>query len=212
MQTATNTSHSIHTGVLGLHGSDNGVATALNSFQQYQIIRRNGAVVPFEPNKIAVAMMKAFLAVHGTQGAASASVREMVDGLTQAVIRALMRSCPGGGTFHIEDVQDQVELGLMRGGHHEIARAYVLYREKRAQERARKVTQEAPSTPVLHALDNGQRIVLDLSRLQNLIRTLVQAWAQTSNRIRSWQRPCATCMTASPWTRFTKPRSWQPVR
>jgi ribonucleoside-diphosphate reductase alpha chain len=62
MQTATNTSHSIHTGVLGLHGSDNGVATALNSFQQYQIIRRNGAVVPFEPNKIAVAMMKAFLA------------------------------------------------------------------------------------------------------------------------------------------------------
>ena len=108
MQTATNTSHSIHTGVLGLHGSDNGVATALNSFQQYQIIRRNGAVVPFEPNKIAVAMMKAFLAVHGTQGAASASVREMVDGLTQAVIRALMRSRPGGGTFHIEDVQDQV--------------------------------------------------------------------------------------------------------
>ena len=169
MQTATNTSHSIHTGVLGLHGSDNGVATALNSFQQYQIIRRNGAVVPFEPNKIAVAMMKAFLAVHGTQGAASASVREMVDGLTQAVIRALMRSRPGGGTFHIEDVQDQVELGLMRGGHHEIARAYVLYREKRTQERARKVTQEAPSAPVLHALDNGQRIVLDLNRLQNLI-------------------------------------------
>ncbi|WP_299018885.1 ATP cone domain-containing protein, partial [uncultured Tepidimonas sp.] len=77
----------------------------------YQIIRRNGAVVPFEPSKIAVAMMKAFLAVHGPQGAASASVRETVDQLTQAVVRALMRSRPGGGTFHIEDVQDQVELG-----------------------------------------------------------------------------------------------------
>ena len=125
-------------------------ASALN---HYQIIRRNGAVVPFEPNKIAVAMMKAFLAVHGTQGAASASVREMVDGLTQAVIRALMRSRPGGGTFHIEDVQDQVELGLMRGGHHEIARAYVLYREKRTQERAKKTTQEAPKAPLLHAVD-----------------------------------------------------------
>ena len=95
-------------------------------------------MVPFEPNKIAIAMMKAFLAVHGTQGAASASVRETVDVLTQAVIRALVRSRPGGGTFHIEDVQDQVELGLMRGGHHEIARAYVLYRERRAQERARQ--------------------------------------------------------------------------
>ena len=109
---------------------------------QFQIIRRNGAVVPFEPSKIAVAMMKAFLAVHGTHGAASASVREMVDELTQTVVRALMRSRPGGGTFHIEDVQDHVELGLMRGGHHEIARAYVLYREKRTQERASKIEQD----------------------------------------------------------------------
>ena len=96
----------------------------------YQIIRRSGDVVPFTPQKIAVALTKAFLAVRGAQGAASASVRETVDELTQAVVRALLRSRPGGGTFHIEDVQDQVELGLMRGGHHEIARAYVLYRER----------------------------------------------------------------------------------
>ena len=143
--------------------------TAAHALNQYQIIRRNGAVVPFEPNKIAVAMMKAFLAVHGTQGAASASVREMVDVLTQTVIRAMMRSRPGGGTFHIEDVQDQVELGLMRGGHHEIARAYVLYREKRTQERAKKIVQDTPIAPQLHALDNGQRIVLDLDRLKGLI-------------------------------------------
>ena len=89
----------------------------------YQILRRNGSVVQFEAQKIAIALMKAFLAVRGTQGAASASVREVVDTLTQNVVRALMRSRPGGGTFHIEDVQDQVELGLMRGGHHEVARA-----------------------------------------------------------------------------------------
>ncbi|MDP1194432.1 ATP cone domain-containing protein, partial [Klebsiella pneumoniae] len=89
-------------------------------------IRRNGAVVSFEPSKIAVALMKAFLAVHGTSGAASASVRETVEQLTQNVVRALLRSRPSGGTFHIEDVQDQVELGLMRSGHHEVARAYVL--------------------------------------------------------------------------------------
>jgi len=140
-----------------------------NSLAHYQIIRRNGAVVPFEPNKIAIAMMKAFLAVHGTQGAASASVRETVDGLTQAVIRALMRSRPGGGTFHIEDVQDQVELGLMRGGHHEIARAYVLYRERRTQERAKQNVQEAPATPTLHVIDGGQRVPLDLDHLKGLI-------------------------------------------
>ena len=110
-----------------------GAAISANTFAGYQIIRRNGAVVAFEPNKIAVALMKAFLAVHGTQGAASASVRETVERLTESVVRALLRSRPGGGTFHIEDVQDQVELGLMRSGQHDVARAYVLYRERRAQ-------------------------------------------------------------------------------
>ena len=138
---------------------------------QYQIIRRNGAVVPFTPDKIAIAMMKAFLAVHGTQGAASASVREVVDELTRGVVRALMRSRPGGGTFHIEDVQDQVELGLMRGGHHEVARAYVLYRERRAQERAKQSAQATASaaTPVLHVTDGDQRRPLDLAQLRELV-------------------------------------------
>ncbi|HCY15676.1 MAG: ribonucleoside-diphosphate reductase subunit alpha [Curvibacter sp. GWA2_64_110] len=166
MQTALNTPTPLHTGVLTMQTQESTAAQALN---HYQIIRRNGAVVPFEPNKIAVAMMKAFLAVHGTQGAASASVREVVDSLTQSVVRALMRSRPGGGTFHIEDVQDQVELGLMRSGHHEIARAYVLYRERRTQERARQATAETPKTPALHVVDGDQRIALDLGRLQHLI-------------------------------------------
>jgi len=150
-------------------------ASSSATLPHYQIIRRNGAVVPFEPNKIAVAMMKAFLAVHGPQGAASASVRETVEELTQAVVRALMRSRPGGGTFHIEDVQDQVELGLMRGGHHEVARAYVLYRERRAQERAAKASeQQAAAHPTLHVLDGDERRPLDLERLQSLIHSAVE--------------------------------------
>ena len=141
----------------------------------YQIIRRNGAVVPFEPNKIAVALMKAFLAVHGTQGAASASVREVVEALTGSVVRALMRSRPGGGTFHIEDVQDQVELGLMRSGHHEVARAYVLYRERRAQERAQQ-QQSVPAVaePVLHVTEGGQRVALDMAYLKGIIASACQ--------------------------------------
>jgi ribonucleoside-diphosphate reductase alpha chain len=145
-------------------------SAATHALSHYQIIRRNGAVVPFEPNKIAVALMKAFLAVHGTQGAASASVRETVEALTQSVVKALMRSRPGGGTFHIEDVQDHVELGLMRGSHHEVARAYVLYRERRTQERAAKnerQTTQAP--PELHVLDHGQKVALDLVALRERI-------------------------------------------
>jgi ribonucleoside-diphosphate reductase alpha chain len=139
------------------------------AYSSYQIIRRNGAVVGFEPDKIAVALMKAFLAVHGTQGAASASVRETVEQLTGSVVRALLRSRPGGGTFHIEDVQDQVELGLMRGGHHEVARAYVLYRERRSQERARQGAPAVVKTPDLHVMENGQRVALDMHALRSLI-------------------------------------------
>ncbi len=147
-----------------------GASPAVSAYQGYQIIRRNGAVVAFEPNKIAVALMKAFLAVHGTQGAASASVRETVEGLTESVVRGLLRSRPGGGTFHIEDVQDQVELGLMRGGHHEVARAYVLYRERRSQERARqKPVAPVVAEPALSVIDGGQRRPLDMARLSALV-------------------------------------------
>jgi len=172
MQSVVPVSSPQSSGVLGMQASaESGQTSALS---HYQIIRRNGAVVPFEPNKIAVAMMKAFLAVHGTQGAASASVRETVDVLTQQVIRALQRSRPGGGTFHIEDVQDQVELGLMRGGHHEIARAYVLYRERRTQERAKQQAERAPQAPTIHVLEGGQRVALDLAQLQLRIETACQ--------------------------------------
>jgi ribonucleoside-diphosphate reductase alpha chain len=142
-----------------------------SAYLAYQIIRRNGAVVSFEPSKIAVALMKAFLAVHGTSGAASASVRETVDGLTENVVRALLRSRPSGGTFHIEDVQDQVELGLMRGGHHEVARAYVLYRERRTQERKQQgeTAADAAALNQLTVIDKGQRVPLDRGALQALI-------------------------------------------
>ena len=142
----------------------------------YQIIRRSGDVVAFAPQKIAVALTKAFLAVRGAQGAASASVRDTVNELTEGVVRALLRSRPEGGTFHIEDVQDQVELGLMRGGHQDVARAYVLYREARNQERAeqKKAAEAAASAakaskPTLHVTDNGQRVPLNQERLEALI-------------------------------------------
>jgi ribonucleoside-diphosphate reductase alpha chain len=131
-------------------------------------------VVAFAPQKIAVALTKAFLAVRGAQGAASASVRDTVNELTDGVVRALVRSRPDGGTFHIEDVQDQVELGLMRAGHQDVARAYVLYRERRNQERAEQkkaaeVAAAAAAKPVLHVTDNGQRVPLDQERLEALI-------------------------------------------
>ncbi|WP_233832167.1 ribonucleoside-diphosphate reductase subunit alpha [Paraburkholderia sp. ZP32-5] len=139
------------------------------SYADYKVIRRNGSVVSFEPSKIAIAVTKAFLAVNGGQGAASARVRELVEQLTQSVVRALLRSRPNGGTFHIEDIQDQVELALMRGGEHNVARAYVLYREKRNQARAHDDHTEAASTPGLNVTDNGVTRPLDMAALRGII-------------------------------------------
>jgi ribonucleoside-diphosphate reductase alpha chain len=140
------------------------------SLGDYKIIRRNGAVVGFEPSKISIAMTKAFLAVNGGQGAASARVREMVEQLTSNVVSALVRRQPAGGTFHIEDVQDQVELALMRSGEHDVARAYVLYRAKRMEERAQQqAAKPAAPTAQLHVTEDGQRRPLDLDQVRNLI-------------------------------------------
>ena len=140
------------------------------AWTQYHIIRRNGAVVNFEPSKIGIAMTKAFLAVNGGQGAASARVRELVDSLTHQVVAALMRSRPNGGTFHIEDIQDAVELSLMRSGEHDVARSYVLYRERRSQERSKNKAEQAPTeAPTLNVVENGIRKPLDLAKLQATI-------------------------------------------
>ncbi|HEY6241957.1 MAG TPA: ribonucleotide reductase N-terminal alpha domain-containing protein, partial [Burkholderiales bacterium] len=159
--------------------TDAGTAIQLE-FSQYKIIRRNGAVVGFEPGKISVAATKAFLAVEGGQSAASARIRELVAGLTDAVVNALVRRQPAGGTFHIEDVQDQVELALMRSGEHEVARAYVLYREKRAEARAHEAAQKrAAPQPQLHTIEDGTRRPLDLARLGELIASACEGLGET---------------------------------
>src|SRR2546421_1301995 len=111
------------------------------------VIRRNGTVSKFDAGKISVAMTKAFLAVEGHGAAASRRVHEIVEQLMSEVVGALSRRMSEGRTFHIEDVQDQVELALMRSEHHKVARAYVLYREERTRQRA---GQEAANA--LHAL------------------------------------------------------------
>ncbi|MEX3548469.1 MAG: ribonucleoside-diphosphate reductase subunit alpha [Burkholderia sp.] len=140
-------------------------------FADYKVIRRNGSVVAFEPSKIAIAVTKAFLAVNGGQGAASARVRELVEQLTQSVVRALLRSRPNGGTFHIEDIQDQVELVLMRGGEHNVARAYVLYREKRHLERANRdaPVEASAGSSGLTVTDKNVSRPLDMKALHGLV-------------------------------------------
>ncbi|MEQ1774843.1 MAG: ribonucleoside-diphosphate reductase subunit alpha [Burkholderiales bacterium] len=154
-------------------------------YAQYKVIRRNGAVVGFEPPKIAIAMTKAFIAVNGGQGAASARVREQVAQLTDNVVNTLMRRQPSGGTFHIEDIQDQVELAMMRGGEHHVARSYVLYREERTKERARqREAQQALAAtvpPTINVTENGVAKPLDVVRISALVTSACEGLGREVN-------------------------------
>ena len=138
----------------------------------YQVIRRNGAVSPFDQSKIAIALTKAFLAVEGSTAAASRRVHDIVADLTAQIVANLTRRAGSGRTFHIEDIQDQAELALMRSEHHKVARAYVLYREARAKERA-KAEQESATTPAAPALRmktaDGTMVALDHTRLAAVV-------------------------------------------
>jgi len=163
-------SNNDYVGVPSNAGNTPSSMSTATTIADYKIIRRNGAVVGFEPSKISIAVTKAFLAVNGGQGAASARVRELVEQLTSNVVSALVRRQPAGGTFHIEDIQDQVELSLMRSGEHDVARAYVLYRAKRTEERAQQQPAKTEiDHPELHILADGQRVLLDHDKLKKMI-------------------------------------------
>ena len=153
---------------------------------QLRVIKRNGTVVPYTDDKITVAITKAFLAVEGGKAAASSRIHDTVARLTEQVTATFKRRMPSGGTIHIEEIQDQVELALMRAGEQKVARDYVIYREARAQERAKRsaageVAQPHPSIRV--TLANGEKIPLDLGRLQTIISEACEGLAEVDGSL-----------------------------
>jgi len=148
-------------------------AIAATAPGQVRVIKRNGTVVPFEDSKISVAITKAFLAVEGGTAAASTRIHETVAKLTEQVSATFQRRMPSGGTIHIEDVQDQVELCLMRAGEHKIARDYVIYREEQARKRAAKQILSPATQAVAGTINviqaDGSRAPLDLDRLHTIV-------------------------------------------
>jgi ribonucleoside-diphosphate reductase alpha chain len=163
------TKNPVHTDVHA--GSSSLAATAPG---QLRVIKRNGTVGSFDASKIAVALTKAFLAVEGGTAAASSRIHETVDNLTKQVVATFKRRMPSGGTIHIEEIQDQVELTLMRSGEQKVARDYVLYREAHARARAEKVAAaqtpdtDYPSINVTKA--DGSRVPLDINRMRTIVR------------------------------------------
>ena len=156
--------------------------TPHGDFSMYHVVRRNGEVVEFNPTKIAVAITKAYIGVHGHNSMSSVGVREQVAQLTNMVILALQGRKPDGGSIHIEEIQDQVELALMRSGEHEVARAYVLYREERRHERDLEgVKRPDAQIHVVHA--NGERKELNIKHVYGVIQAACEGLLEVNPKL-----------------------------
>ena len=139
---------------------------------QMRVIKRNGSVVPYNQEKIAIAITKAFLAVEGGAAAASTRIHNKVNELANSVTITFSRRMPSGGTLHIEEIQDQVELELMRSEERTVARSYVLYREERTKARKEETGEEEqheekPGIKVV--LDDGSESTLDIQRIKTIV-------------------------------------------
>lgn len=131
----------------------------------YNIIKRNGSVTPFDASKITMAIKKAWVDVY--KGAEGQRMEAVVAEATDRVVASLTRSADRN-SFQIEEIQDQVELALMRMGENLLARGYILFREQRAAERAR---QEEPSA-TLNLLIDGQLVPFSAKELKSSINEL----------------------------------------
>lgn len=147
-----------------------------------RVIKRNGKVVAFEEDKIKVAITKAFLANESGNAAASERIHKKVNQISVGVLEVFERRMPSGGTLHIEEIQDQVELQLMRAEELEVARSYILYRAGRTQERKK----EAPTIDISNRLEinitksDGTLVPLDVNKVALLINDACEGLEEVS--------------------------------
>lgn len=145
-------------------------AKSIKPGQLYVMRRDNRTLVPFNHDKITIAITKAYLAVEGGSAAASRRVHELAGDLTQQVAKAVQRYLNTDGFIRVEEIQDQVELALMRNGLHKVARTYILYREERRQARESKHQEQDDRTDVIQVtLEDGRTRALDEENLQKVV-------------------------------------------
>ncbi|WP_438283324.1 ribonucleoside-diphosphate reductase subunit alpha, partial [Pseudomonas alabamensis] len=166
--------------------ADSNADLAATAPGQLRVIKRNGTVVAYTDDKITVAITKAFLAVEGGTAAASSRIHDTVARLTEQVTATFKRRMPSGGTIHIEEIQDQVELALMRSGEQKVARDYVIYREQRAKERATRANTGAvvePHPSIRITLADGSKSPLDMARLNTIISEACEGLAEVDGEL-----------------------------
>jgi ribonucleoside-diphosphate reductase alpha chain len=154
----------------------------VGDFSKYHVVRRNGEIVEFNPTKVSVAITKAYIAVHGVNSMSSVGVRDQVAQLTNMVVNSLQQRKPEGGSIHIEEIQDQVELFLMRNGEIDVARAYVVYRAERRHERDLEgVNRPNHTINVLHK--DGSRKELNIKHYYSIIQAACDGLPETDAKL-----------------------------
>ncbi len=146
------------------------------------VVRRDGAITPFKSDKISNAIKKAFLAQtkirndKNKEKEQQDGIHKTVEALTHKVVSALTRRIADGDMIHIEDIQDQVELALMRDEHHKVARAYVLYREQRAASRyhTKKLKEQVgeKASSMMVTKRDGSKEPISLDKITNRVSVL----------------------------------------
>ncbi len=116
------------------------------------VVKRSGAIVPFNPDRIINAIYRAAVAVGGRDHATA-------EKLGLQVVRLLQENTPPGHVPNIEEIQDLVEKVLIENGHAKVAKAYILYRDERARarrqaaQRASQPSENIPWAKIWHGLD-----------------------------------------------------------
>ncbi len=146
------------------------------------VVRRDGSITPFKSDKISNAIKKAFLAQtkirndKNKEKEQQDGIYKTVEALTHKVVSALTRRIADGDMIHIEDIQDQVELALMRDEHHKVARAYVLYREQRAASRyhTKKLKEQVgeKASSMMVTKRDGSKEPISLDKITNRVSVL----------------------------------------
>jgi len=98
------------------------------------VIKRSGAVVPFNAERITNAIYRAAVAMGGRD-------RSIAEGLTRQVVEILENTLPPGHVPTVEEIQDIVEKVLIENGHARTAKAYILYRDEQSRRRRQKIAQ-----------------------------------------------------------------------
>ncbi len=166
--------------MLEVKGNSSKTTNSGNQTVQMLVRKRDGRLVPFTGDLIAIAMVKAFCAEHGVINTdeLDPALVEKVSSMTSEVVAKVQRLSQTATGVDVEQVQDEVEKELMRHQFYSVARRYILYRESQAQRR-QKMGESEMVTPSIAAAAmqvdvDGQMEQLDLARLERQLEQACQ--------------------------------------